>query len=273
MCHADDEAVWIGALLHGLAQFDFLDISVACLSGSGERTSEFDAARRVAGYGRGVLLDLPLRPAPEPLPDTGALFDQALKELALEPGSIDLLITHSPYGDEHVNPHHRQAHRELRAWSTRHNAPFGFFSTLPSPFMLHRPVLHELRRKGPLHLLQLARCRPSARGLVLARDWRLLGQARYFAQFLGDADAKRRMLECYASVDQDAFRAGYGMYTSACESLYLDDDRGFALVREIFDAMDAPSPVDLFYDATLAADVTIRARTHASRALRRLRKA
>jgi hypothetical protein len=271
VCHADDEAVWIGALLHGLAQFDFLDVSVACFSGAGERSPEFEAARAVAGYDRGALLDLPLRSALEPLPPTGELLEQALGELELAPEAIDLLVTHAPYGDEHLNPHHRQAHVELRAWSERKSVPFGFFTTLPSPFALHRPLLTDLRRRGPLHLLQLARCRPTVQGRLLTRSWRPLGTARYFAQFLGDADSKRRMLECYRSVDQEEFRDGYAMYTSACESVYVLDERGGRVLREVHAAMDAPHPTDLFRDAGLAAGIELQARTRGARAKRLLR--
>lgn len=269
VCHADDEAVWVGGLLHGLAALADVNPAVACLSGVGPRTPEFEAAKEVAGYRDGVLLDLPLRSALEPLPDTGRLLEEALDRMSLAVGEIDLLITHSPYGDEHIHPHHSQAHRELRRWSAQRNLPFGFFTSAPSPFSLHRSVLHELRRTEPLHLLQLARCRPTLRGLTLPRASSLLGRSRWFAQFLGDAAVKRRMLACYASVDQTAFQDGYAMYTSAAESLYLADDRGGAAIARIAEMLNTPSPVDLFAGSTLVASVYSKTRIRAGRVLGR----
>ena len=248
VCHADDEAVWVGGLLHGLSGISGVEPAVACLSGAGPRSPEFEAAKQTAGYERGVLLDLPLRPAPEPLPPTNNLLEVALEKLDMDAREVDLLLTHSPYGDEPLHPHHRQAHRELRRWCATRSIPFGFFTSAPSPFLVHRSVLRELRRTEPLHLLQFARCRPTLRGLVLPPQAALLGRSRWFAQFLGDADAKRRMLECYASVDQEAFRRGYGMYTSAAESLYLADDRGAAVIQRVVGRLGVPSPVDLFAD-------------------------
>jgi LmbE family N-acetylglucosaminyl deacetylase len=269
VCHADDEAIWVGGLLHGLAHLPEVDVTVACLSGAGPRTAEFEAARRVAGYQRGVLLDLPLRPAPDPLPPTADLLESALKQLELAPDQIDLLVTHSPYGDEHVHPHHRQAHRELRAWGARNDVPFAFFTPAASPFLVHRSVIRDLRRRGPLHLLQFARCRPAVHGLLMPPGSGLLGRARWYAQFLGDADVKRRMLECYASVDQGAFHGGYAMYTSAAESLYLADDRGAAVIRSIEERLDVPSPIDLFARSGPSAALPTWARMQTARLLRR----
>jgi hypothetical protein len=266
VCHADDEALWAGALLHGLSQFADLELEVICFSGGGIRAAEFAGAREVAGYAAGVVLDLPLRPALEPLPDTGTLTEKGLEELGRETRDVDLLVTHSPYGDEHVNPHHRQAFRELRKWSSRHDVPFGYFTTVASPFALHRSLLTDLRRHGTLHALQFARCRPTPRGLLLSREWRALARFRYFAQFLGDHDAKRRMLECYPSVDLTAFEAGYAMYTSACESIYVQDERGGAVIRRILAAMSVPSPVDLFGETAFSKVVAARAYSLKSRA-------
>jgi LmbE family N-acetylglucosaminyl deacetylase len=248
-----------------LSRFADVEADVICFSGGEVRTAEFERAREVAGYRAGVVLDLPLRPALEPLPDTSVLTQEGLERLGRRSGEIDLLVTHSPYGDEHVNPHHRQAFRELCAWSSRHDVPFGYFTTVPSPFILHRSLLTDLRRHGDLHALQFANCRPTRRGLVLTREWRALAFFRYFVQFLGDYAVKRRMLECYASVDLEAHEAGYAMYTSACESFYVRDERGGAVIRRILAAMSVPSPVDLFGEAAFSKAVAARAHALKSR--------
>jgi LmbE family N-acetylglucosaminyl deacetylase len=269
VCHADDEAMWVGALLHGLSHIEGVETIVACLSGAGPRSEEFEAAARVAGYTRGTLLDLPLRPALEPLPETSGLLEDALRRLELGPGEIDLLVTHSPYGDEHLHPHHEQAHRQLRRWSAERDVPFAFFTSASSPFILHRSVSSDLRRSGSLHFVQFARTYPTPRGLLLPPASALLARARWFAQFVGDAEVKRRMLECYASVDQHVFRDGYAMYTNPAESLYLADDRGASVIRALAERMEAPSPVDLFAASAPTASIVSASRRRVGQMLGR----
>ena len=55
---------------------------------------------------------------------------KGLSILGLKINDIDLLITHSPFGDEHMNPHHIQASKELFEWTYAHKISFGFFSCL-----------------------------------------------------------------------------------------------------------------------------------------------
>jgi LmbE family N-acetylglucosaminyl deacetylase len=244
VCHPDDEALWVGGLLHGLSTFPFLRVHVICLSGAdpaSPRQDEFDAARAEAGYAAGVVLGGPLRPAVEPLPPTPVTTEAGLQELGLSRDAIDLLITHPPYGDEHANPHHRQTFRELRAWAREHEVPFGFFSGIPVPFFSHTPLLRQVKREGELHLLALARCVPVPDA---PEDYRY---PAYFVQFLADMRAKARALGHYRSIDVDAHVAGYAAWTSACESLYLLGERALRPFTTLIDTMTVPGGVeDLF---------------------------
>jgi len=105
VCHPDDEALWVGGLVESLSTFQFLKVYVLCLSGvdaQSTRESEFYAARQVAGYTAGVVMGDRLRPATEPLTNIAYTVEHGIKKLNLEIGDISLLITHSPYGDEHA---------------------------------------------------------------------------------------------------------------------------------------------------------------------------
>lgn len=249
VCHPDDEALWVGGLLHGLSRIQGVRCLVVCLSGrdpGSPRAAEFEAARLVAGYENGVVLGGPLRSAEQPLPPVGATLEEGLAALGVGSG-IDLLVTHPPHGDEHGNPHHLQAHRELRRWCRGAGVPFAFFSTVPLQRTRHIPELGHIRRSGPLHLTMLARCRG-------------LGAPHTYAQFGIDTDNKRRQLECYRSIDLPAHERGYASFTSPVEGVYLADGVATSAFAPVLRALDPVGPEDQF------AGLRLRTRTRAAAA-------
>lgn len=246
VCHPDDEAIWIGGLLHEFSKFSFIEFHVVCLSGNdptSPRVAEFEQARQAAGYKSGVIVGGPLRSALAPLPDVGVSLETGLARLGLDIGSIDLVIGHAPYGDEQTNPHHVQSHRELKVWCARRGVPFGFFSCYPIPYFQHIPLVQVLRREGTLHLLHWSRCRPALGMLRRTLDpaFRRYQCPRYFVQFLTDGVAKARVLAAYQSIGLANHARTYSMFTDNAESLYLMDERGFAPLRAVMDAMGCPS--------------------------------
>lgn len=248
VCHPDDEALWVGGLLHALSRFDFLKVHVVCLSGrdtASPRMAEFEAARRIAGYASGVILGKPLRDANQPLPSLGPILEEGLAILGITRPA--LLLTHAPFGDEHRNPHHRQAFGEMRAWARRDGVPFGFFSCAAIPYYSHVPVLEALRRSGPFHLTNMFRCAnrlpfwrkldPGLRHYRHTPDWLL--------QFQVDGMRKQEVLQAYDSIGLEAHRDGYAFFTSAMEQLYLFGDLPPA-VTALLQAMPAPTAGVLF---------------------------
>lgn len=120
VCHPDDEAIWFGGSLDALSKL--VEIKVICLSGRDEdspREKEFQEARAVAGYDQGAVLGYPLRKALQKLPSIPDTVVEGLRIWGQSADDIDLLVTHSPYGDEHHHPHHRQAFSELLAWTKK----------------------------------------------------------------------------------------------------------------------------------------------------------
>ena len=250
ICHPDDEALWIGGVLCELSRFEFIKSYVICLSGNdaqSPRVEEFKAAQNVAGYSQGVILGGALRPAPDPLPDTRATLEQGLRMVGLAPAAIDVLITHADYGDEHLHPHHKQAHAELKSWCSRSNVPFGHFSSIPINGLCHIPILTDLRRHKTLHLMNLSRCE----SFDAPGDSPVDGEPsershpQYYVQWLCDPSAKLRMLNCYASINLELHRRGYAMFTNSCESLYLWDRRALEPWQAIIDNMEVPAEAKL----------------------------
>jgi LmbE family N-acetylglucosaminyl deacetylase len=257
ICHPDDEALWVGGLLCELARLPFIKAYVVCLSGNdpeSPRMREFDAARALAGYTGGIILGFPLRPAPDPLPDTALTLKDGLTQLGLRERDVDLVITHPSYGDEHKHPHHRQAFSEIGRWCGEAGIPFGFFSCLPLTWLRHIPLAVDLRRLGTFHLLNASKCEPVFSERHYEADPNLSARfdlPKYYLQFLTDAAAKARMLNCYQSINLAQHERGYAMFTSACEAVYLSDDRAFEPWRAIIDAMEVPA------DCTLVPSINV----------------
>jgi hypothetical protein len=252
VCHPDDEVIWAGGLLCELARMPFVNSYVVCLSGRdplSPRMAEFEAAKRAAGYTGGVVCGNALRPALDPLPPLQATLMKGLAQLGLAPEAIDLLITLAPFGDEHRNPHHIQAHYELKAWCAARRIGFAFFACIPLPGIAHRSLLKDLRRHGTLRLLQLARCSGPA------------GTPAYYIQFATDPAAKLRLVQCYTSIGLTEHEEGYTMFSNSCEALYLEDNRALIPLDKLISAMTSPGPSPL-----------VESRTLISRAARKIRR-
>src|ERR1041384_6777559 len=252
VCHPDDEALWVGGTVQALGRFADTEVTVVCASG-GEpgsvRAAEFRAAAAVAGYKRGVVMGGALRGANDPLPHLGPTLAEALNRLGMRTNEISLLITHSPYGDEHRHPHHVQAYRELKQWTQAKGVPFGFFSCVPLPWLQHQLVAASLRRGNGLTLTGMFECVPAARpaamvdggGLTMSRE-----TPRYLFQFEIDAAAKARMLACYQSIDLTKHAAGYVMLGASSEALYVFDEKGAAVFFDLYRQMEHSGVDDLF---------------------------
>jgi LmbE family N-acetylglucosaminyl deacetylase len=250
VCHPDDEALWAGGLIHGLSAFPNVDVNVICLSGQDEhsaRPAEFAAAQAIAGYKKGVILGGALRPANQSLPPTGQAVSAGLEQLGLTVSDIGVLITHSPFGEEHMHPHHVQACLELHAWTAAQKIPFGYFSCLPLPTCRLQPSLKNMKRLGALQVLNYAHCKYSL--LRRAIRWYEDRPYRYphlYIQWLVDAPAKRAMLNCYRSIDLPLHEQVYAMFNNNVESLYLFDRRAAKVFDDLLKLMEVPGSPDYF---------------------------
>ena len=239
-------------MIHGLSQFPDIDVHVICLSGmdaGSVRPAEFEAAKVVAGYKSGVVMGGALRPANQPLPPIAATVRAGMGRLGLTATSIDILITHSPFGEEHMHPHHMQACTELYAWTVAQGIPFGYFTCLPLPTCRLQPMLANMKRLSTLQLLNYASCSPPVSYLQRRREKRPERYPRFYLQWLVDAATKRAMLACYPSIDLTEHARGYAMFDNNVESLYLFDQYGANLFERLMRSMEVPGSPDLFADA------------------------
>jgi hypothetical protein len=252
VCHPDDEALWVGGLISEISKYVDIEVTVICVSGKdadSPREAEFHTARQAAGYHKGIVLGGKLRKLLEVLPYIPQTTLDGLNKLGIEPGSIDLLVTHPPYGDEHMSPHHRQASRELYYWCKKMKIPFGYFSFLPMPSMEYATLLKNFKRKNNFFLLNFFKCRvPFFSGLLT----RLIDGGYmfpgYYLQFLVSMQPKTEMLMSYQSINLEEHANGYAMFHSNCESLYVMNKKGLLPLRHIISQMDLPGPQNVFVE-------------------------
>lgn len=250
VCHPDDEALWVGGLLHAFSQFDNIAVYVICLSGAGEqslRETEFGAAKSVAGYRAGIVLGGALRSASQSLPPIADTVAEGIKKLDLQESEVDLLVTHSAFGEEHMHPHHIQSCQELFVWARNKNIPFGCFTCIPFPNANLSPILRNMKRMHALQPLNFAWSRYGVMRKLLrcfeSQPWRY---PLFYTQWLIDGEVKRNMLACYRSIDLAMHEKGYAMFTNNVESIYLYDQSGVDLFCGLLQKMKAPGAQDFF---------------------------
>ena len=250
VAHPDDEAIWFGASLCGLVNDLHQQVTVLCISGhdpDSSREEEFKQSQIVAGFQCGKVLGGALRKASEPLPPIQNTLEIGLKQLNISLEQIDIVITHSPYGDEHRNPHHAQCFRSLLKWCESVNKPLAFFSTIPIPAGTLKPILRGLMRSNHFHVTNISRCifGPIQR-FKYANASGSWTWPKFYFQFVGQSEKKLAMLGSYQSVNQLQFETGYGMYTCNAESLYVLSLDGFNKMISILSEANYPASDQLF---------------------------
>ena len=252
VCHPDDEALWIGGLVHELSKFSILEIYVICLSGGGSgiktiREEEFFQCKKIAKYKGGIVLEGELKQALQKMENISDKIKYGLKFLNLSLDSIDLMISHSPYGDEHRHPHHMQVSKEVFKLSKKSKIPFGFFSCLPLPRTCHIPYLRNMGSLNKFEVLNFAKCKYNIFLKILrALNFNAHWYPKYYTQWQIDKEIKLKMLQCYKSTDLKKFESGYISYNLFVENLYLYDKKGIEIFEDILELMTRSEVKDLF---------------------------
>lgn len=269
VAHPDDEAIWCGGFIHGLTEIMKRKVVVICISGfdtESKRVSEFYKSISTLEGARGIILGASLRSANEKLPPVEPVIKDGLSRLNLDIKTIDIVVTHSAYGDEHNNPHHRQINREVQKWARRKKIPFASFSCIPIPAGNYRPLLRRFPRTEDFHIINAARCKfnivQKIRHLELVGRWRT---PKFFLQIENTSSAKRRMLAAYESIGADQHRRGYAMYTTGVEGFYFYNTRGFRFIMTIVNEVKSPGSPSLFGYAKIIKKYLVRnLKTHAN---------
>ena len=116
VAHPDDESLWVGGILNSLNKMPSINVHLICITGGNNETrhNEFKKVMEKINIKSFVVLE-------HDIPKVGGIFlnnldqyfTQGLKQLNLSEKNIDLLVTHSPYGDEHQHVQHSQIFQYL----------------------------------------------------------------------------------------------------------------------------------------------------------------
>tara|TARA_R110002020_G_scaffold40566_2_gene119900 strand:+ start:2901 stop:3620 length:720 start_codon:yes stop_codon:yes gene_type:complete len=225
VAHPDDETLWVGGLLNYLSKLDNVTPHVICMTGQNnvERYEEFKNSMRIANIKNCVVGDMEI-PANGtiPLNDIEGVFNNSLQELKLTTKDIDLLITHSFYGDEHEHLQHRQLFNHF----FESGIPFAFFSSMTLPVQM-ACTLKTMKREHNTHLINEA--------VVLNFDG-----ATHYLQFKVDEQIKNKMLQQYNSINLEEHMQGYATWDSYIEGLYFKNAEAYEVFKPIVDRMPSP---------------------------------
>ena len=252
VCHPDDEALWFGGLLYELSRFKNLEIYVICISGGGGskktvREKEFLECKNIANYKDGIVIKGELNEAIKKLENISGKINSGLKKLNLNFSMLDLIITHSPYGDEHRHPHHIQMSKEIFNLSRNKKIPFGFFSCLPLPRTSHIPYLRTMISFNKFDALNFSKCKYNIfLKIIKFLNFNAHWFPEYYTQWRINKEIKLKMLACYESTDLEKFESGYLTFNSNIENLYLYDRRGVMIFEDILKLMSSSEVKDLF---------------------------
>ena len=226
VAHPDDESLWVGGLLNFLNETKSAEPHVICMTGKQHefRYSEFKRAIDKIGVEKWSVGNIPIPTNGEqPLTDIDSTYLTCLNEIGLKEDDIKLVITHSPFGDEHNHLQHRQLFDYLNSKENK----FAFFSTITLPLNM-TSVLRYMKRLNNTHLINLCTVNnyPSF---------------ELYAGFKIDCSAKESMLDCYDSINKDQHRDGYASWDSCFEGVYFRDENSFSSFQDAIDEMEIPS--------------------------------
>ena len=225
VAHPDDEVIWLGSTLYEFTKMDNININVINLWGILEppgsmqaitdgykdidRKEQFYDVCKNMNFNKYYIITDVETPVYKRMNQTDdnilREFNKALKISNIK--KIDLIITHSPYGDEHKHPGHIVTNRFSKNYCKKNSIPFSFFSVLPLPNIFHKPLLHSTYRLNDLHILNYSQCN---------------NEKFYYIQFQGNLTKKIESLKLYKAVDFKKHYDGYTGFSIISEGLYFD---------------------------------------------------
>ena len=228
VAHPDDESLWIGGMLKFLSDRQEVDPYVLCVTGRHhpQRNNEFNKALDIAGIKNSFV-------AEEEIPNRGGIplsnlqesIDTGISAMKLE--DVDLVVTHSPYGDEHQHAQHIQLFNYMARYCDAKNISFSFFSTFVLPDIAMIGKQRDMRRYNNTHILNYGGCNHSV--------------IKNFIQFKVDCDIKNDMLQCYQSINLQEHYEGYASWDSCVESIYFFNNEGFQIFENIYSNLESPA--------------------------------
>jgi len=241
--HPDDELIWFGSTLYELAKIKDINIFNICFWGILEkpgsmrsvtpgykdidRKSQFYEISNFMNFKSHIITDTKHKVEQKSRQKDEVIKEElfnGLKILNLELKNIDLIITHSYYGDERRHPHHIRIYDFFSKFSLENNIGFSFISILRIPNVSHKSILKETKRLNQIHLLSLEKIENESLNIV--------NKPSYLIEFQGNLDKKLEALKLYKAVNFKKHYNDYYAFSVISEKLYTNQS-GFKIMNNI----------------------------------------
>ena len=223
--HPDDESLWTPGLIKEFSSLEGFHPYVLCLWGSLEnmdpyRESQFYKSTQILGSNSFLVNSIEQDP-----------ISYGLQKMEVLLNEIDLIVTHSPYGDEHEHRHHKQLYSMCRDKSSQSpNTGFSYFSFLTPPYEYKSKMLAGLRREKS-HLLNILEDSSSH---------------RTFFQFNFDPLIKEEALSSYQNINREEHKNGYYAWTSSVEGYMCEDEKSKEIFLSLLSQYQCPINKNIF---------------------------
>jgi len=135
--HPDDESLWCSSIIKTLKDWG-CRVSAICLTGGDDKVRRAEYARACVVLGIPVcMMTLPDKTT---FPDLGAMMESTLDENGINIADIDLVISHSFYGEEQNHFQHKECFFQVKRWCDRSGKLHGFFAER----CLIKPMLNKV---------------------------------------------------------------------------------------------------------------------------------
>ena len=222
--HPDDEIIWFGSSIYELNKIEDINISIICLWGILEppgsmqsimpgykdidRKEQFnDVCKYIEIKQYYAITDVDsyvYKGINQEYNNILHEFNKALKVINLT--NIDMIITHSFYGDEHKHKGHIITHNFGKKYCNDNNIAFSYFSILQIPNLNHTPILKNTYRLNELHILNYSIC----------------NNELFYIQFQGNLNKKINAFGLYKAVDTQKHIDAISGCSLISEGLYFD---------------------------------------------------
>lgn len=233
--HPDDELIWFGSTLYELSKFPNINIYCICFWGILEkpgcmravtpgyqdidRKNQFYQVSKAMNFKSSYIITETKHEVIQKNKQTDFVINEeffnALNIINIDIKNIDLLITHSFYGDERKHPHHIRMYDFFSKFTLDNNIPFSFFSILKISYISHSSILRSTYRKDKLHLLSFDKIDNSKLDIT--------NKPQYCIEFQGNLDKKIEYLKLYKAVDFNKHYNDYFGFSMIAERLYFNE--------------------------------------------------
>ncbi len=219
--HPDDEIIWAGNLLINLSRSGW-KVYIICLSRATEdRNNQFYQVCKEAGFDAYLSQDL-IPSVTQSIGDVTKKINEAKALFQCE--GPDLILTHSPYGDEHNHPHHVDCFKQVYKWTKKRKIPLAFFSTIKLP-LFHYPTQGNVHQENGYIIAEQGKTYLSPYYFLNS----LRGCPRYYITFGFNQNEKKAFFSLYQSVNIQVHIEQYLALSLLQENIYFFCKKGVKL--------------------------------------------